>query len=70
MEQRIANIEKGVAEISKSLGEFISFVKQQFEQQEKMLEAMSTNIGDLRVRTGKIEETLHGIQQAFLFKAF
>jgi uncharacterized coiled-coil protein SlyX len=70
MEQRIARIEKDVAEISKSLTEFANFVKQQFERQEKILETMSHDIGDIRVRINKIEETLYGIEQAFLFKTF
>lgn len=64
------SMEQKLDRLAVDFHEFTVFVKQQFERQEKILESMSNDIKDVKGRTGKIEETLYAVQQAFLFKAF
>lgn len=77
MEQRIAHIETdigelkiGIQKLSSDLGDFILFVKQQFERQEKVLDTLLECQKQHTQRLNTIEATMNAIQQAFWFKEF
>ena len=73
IEQKIESMEKGIGRLEAGFAEFsefMIFVKNQFERQETKLDALSSDMNEVKTRLNNIEGTLSGIQQAFWFKAF